>query len=148
MSLCGFTFGVVTWVSQIAGHAFALIGKEMLMNFPFFFLLTNLECSTFVCARLRTRSGNVTLVNVFACLVAHKLIAGFAVTVKARLCVDTLLRTSAVVQFTFVTTAFIDRLVFRIGAILNGIAYFCQGNAHSTATIEFRFAVACSFWCS
>jgi hypothetical protein len=171
MSFCGFAFRVVTWISQITGHTFTLIdeerrGKFIIQDLRFFFpgdfewlyffhsnptgksLSTHLKCSTFVCAQLRARARNVTFIDVLAGPIVHELEARIAITIESGLRVDTFLRASAVVQFTLVTSALIQRLVFGIGAVLHGVAYFRQRNAHSAATIEFRFAVACPFRCS
>lgn len=74
--------------------------------------------------------------------------SGTTITIETGLSVDTQLRTSAIIGFTFVTSTLVDRLVLGVGAILNLITYFRQGNAHPIAAIEFRFAVTCSFRCS
>lgn len=37
MSLCGFTFRVVTWIPQITGYAFTLIGEKLIIHALNFF---------------------------------------------------------------------------------------------------------------
>lgn len=110
--------------------------------------LPHLKSTALVCAQLRARTGDVTFIDVLAGLVVDQLIARTAITIESGLCVDAQLRTSAVVQFTLVTSTLVHRLVLGVGTILNLIAHFRQRNAHSAAAIELRFAVACSLRCS
>lgn len=80
-------------------------------------LISHLKCTALVRAQLGTRAGNVTLVDVIASLVVHQMKARPTIAVESGLSVDTQLRASAVVRFTFVTSAFVDRFVFRFRAV-------------------------------
>lgn len=103
-----------------------------------------LKRSPLVCAYLGARSRNVTFVDVFACSVVDELEAGAAITIESGPSVDTQLRAASVVQFAFVTSALVDRLVLGVGAVLDLVAYLRQSDAHPSAAIKLRFAVACS----
>lgn len=122
----------------------SLINRSKIFRCKF----THLKCSTFICAQLRARTGYVAFIDVLTCLIVDEFEAGLAITIETSVHVNTFLRTSAIIQSAFVTPALIHRLVFGIGTVLNGVAYFRDVDAHSTATIEFRFAVACSLRCS
>lgn len=103
-----------------------------------------LERSPLVCAYLRARARNVTFVDVLACSVVDELEAGAAITIESGPSVDTQLRAASIVQFAFITSTLVDRLVLGVGAVLDLVAYLRQSNAHPSAAIKLRFAVACS----
>ena len=107
---------------------------------------THLKSTTFVGADLRARSGNVTLVDILACSVVNQFEAWSTFTIETSTNVDTKVRTSAIVNFAFVTSTFVNGLVFGVRTILNLITNLRQCNAHPTATIKLSFAVACTLW--
>lgn len=106
---------------------------------------SHLEASPLVGTHLWTRPSNLALVNVITRpIVTAQLIALSALTIKTRLSVNAHMLATAVIQFAFVTSTFIDRFILGIGAVLCLIAHFRQWNAHATAAIKFGLAVTCS----
>lgn len=98
----------------------------------------------FVRAKLRTWSGRFTFVDVITSTIVLKLKTFLAITIEARWCIYAFMATTAVIQFTFVTSTLVNWLVFRRRTILFFIAYTGKRNASSGSTVELSFWVA--FW--